>query len=397
MTTSISIRGALALALATALLGGCEKRTRTRNSSGSDDLFAESVAKRTNIYRFVGVEQSLTDARKAVQEERWDEALAATDALLKQQPANTEAKQINVQARLEIPNQTRFAELNKAAAANEVAAVMRHYRALADESIYKVKAQPVFDQLKEPFLENQLADARALVRAGRCDDARRIARVTGEWFPDARPRLEDASTGCRPARGADRDPTPQAEVARNDKSDEKEAAAPTIAPTPAPALAAVATSAEVARPTTGGDSAPAETRTLAASLPAASAQMAPRPAVDEPPPSVPSAKPAAPARNIPMTDLEALRISGDKSPSLPAGAKMIARRDGVKRITMALKLCVSDRGVPTSVSYVKSSDYADANERVMAEIRKWRFRPYLSAGQAVPVCTATLLHYEILK
>jgi TonB family protein len=67
----------------------------------------------------------------------------------------------------------------------------------------------------------------------------------------------------------------------------------------------------------------------------------------------------------------------------------------VKRITMALKLCVSDRGVPTTVSYVKSSDYTDANEKVMADVRKWRFRPYLLEGRPVPVCTATLLNYQI--
>ena len=44
---------------------------------------------------------------------------------------------------------------------------------------------------------------------------------------------------------------------------------------------------------------------------------------------------------------------------------------------------------------MKSSDYSDANEKVLAEVRKWRFRPYLSAGEPIPVCTATLLNYQI--
>ena len=65
---------------ALAALSGCEKRTRTKNSSGSSGLFEEGTTATTNVYRFVGVEQSLTDARKAVQEEKWDQAIAATDA-----------------------------------------------------------------------------------------------------------------------------------------------------------------------------------------------------------------------------------------------------------------------------------------------------------------------------
>ena len=146
-------RGALALALATVALAGCEKRERTKNSSGSSGLFEEGTQATTNVYRFVGVEQSLTDARKAVTEERWDQALAATDALLKLQPNNVEAKAINTQARLEMPNLTRWNELQKAASQNEVAAVIRQYRAIADTSMYKARATPVFDKLKADLAE----------------------------------------------------------------------------------------------------------------------------------------------------------------------------------------------------------------------------------------------------
>lgn len=385
----------LAMLAAVAFLSGCEKRSRTQNSSGSSNLFEEGATATTNVYRFVGVEQSLTDARKAVQEERWDQAIAATDALLKQQPGNSEAKQINSQARLELPNQTRFNEFSKAAAANEVGAAIRQFKAIAETSAYKTRASDTFEKMKNPFIENQIADEKALVRAGRCDDARRVARTTGDWFPEARPRLDDAASNCRPARNP-------AATAANEKDQEKPAEVasakepekPSLAPAPAAAPAPIAMAADVKKPLE--DTKPAEPRALAAAVPV-STQLA---SASVSPPSGAAPAPApAPAmvaiRNVPMSELEALRSGGDKAPSLPAGAKMIAHRDQVKRITVALKLCVSDHGVPTSVGFVKSSDYADANDHIMSEVRKWRFRPYISGGQAVPVCTAALLNYQI--
>src|SRR5262249_44689232 len=112
------------------------------------------------------------------------------------------------------------------------------------------------------------------------------------------------------------------------------------------------------------------------------------------------AEPPAPAaagvpRNVPIAEMEAYRTAGEKLPRLPAGANMIAHRDGVKRMMVGVKLCVSESGVPATASLVKASDYADANERILAEVKKWRFRPYLYNGQPVPVCTATLLNYQI--
>src|SRR5262245_19486922 len=103
--------------VALATLAGCEKRARTRNSSGSSALFEETSAQTTNVYRFVGIEQTLTDARIAVKAENWLEAQAATEALLKQQPGNVEGRQILAQARLEAPNLLLFNQLNKAAGA----------------------------------------------------------------------------------------------------------------------------------------------------------------------------------------------------------------------------------------------------------------------------------------
>jgi hypothetical protein len=280
---------------------------------------------------------------------------------------------------------------------------VRAYRQIAETSVYRERGRPVFEKVGAAYVEAMLADTRNHNRNGRCDDARRVVRVTSELFPDARDGLEQAAAGCRPAKHE-----LLIEVAKmTDKPDDKPGTAIGDAPM---ASAPLAMSAEAPR-TSLSDATPppipppaarplAAERTFAATVPAAAptnpTRMAPPPSPPPAPAPAPIPAPVLKPRNIPGAELETLRIAGDKNPSLPAGAKMIARRDKVGTITFAVKLCLSADGVPTSVNYVKSSDYADANEKVLSDIRKWRFRPYIYNGAAVPVCSATLLQYQII-
>jgi protein TonB len=373
----------IVIALAGAVLG-CDKRSRTRNSAGSlDDSQESRPMASANVYRFTGVEQSLSDARRAVAEERWDEAIAATDALLKQQPGNTEAQSINHQARLEAPNQLHYADFMKAAGAAEVAAAMKQYRQIAEGSLYRDKARIAYEKLRTSYVDAQESEARAYVRAGRCDEARRAVRVTSDWFPEMRARMDEAASGCRPARGES-----ESRTAALEKGIEREEK-----PVPTPMAAAVATPTPIAPAPVTVASEPKPAPEPPKALAAAPSVPPPAPArslVAEPP-----AAPSAPPRNVPIAEMEAYRVAGDKMPKLPAGANMIAHRDGVKRMMVGVKLCVSETGAPTSATLVKASDYADANERILAEVKRWRFRPYLYNGQPIPVCTATLLNYQI--
>jgi protein TonB len=156
------------------------------------------------------------------------------------------------------------------------------------------------------------------------------------------------------------------------------------------AAAPIGVAAEPARDEAARPSALAE-RTLAAAIPASAPASTPTMTSVAPPP-----RPAVVAPKIlPASELEKLRVGGDPQPSLPAGAKMIMHRDNVKKISLAVKVCVGEDGVPNSVKLVRSSDYGDANEKVLSDIRKWRFRPYLLNGSPVPVCTAALLSYQL--
>ncbi|HKA91935.1 MAG TPA: hypothetical protein VKE22_29935 [Haliangiales bacterium] len=334
------------------------------------------------MYNFVTAEQSLSDARGAIAAEKWSEAQAAAQALLEKQPENAEAKKLRDRAKAELANQSSFTRFSKAAASADGLAMAKAWRDITDESIYKERGRAQFERVKAGFVEAQANEATRLTRVGRCDDARRVARTISEYFPDARERFDAIPVGCRPAR----EERPSKEVASLDRRVEKETADTTpAAPEPAPAVKPAAlelppAAAPPAKPALGE-----------------AATAAPKPAVAPPVSSSSSEPPAqhvAP-RKIVQGDLESLRLAGDRFPSLPAGARSIAHRDNVKDIVMAAEVCVGENGAPLSVRLLKPSDYNDANDKVVASIKQWRFRPYLVDGRPSPVCAPVVLRYSI--
>src|SRR5262249_39882921 len=366
----------LLLMAALLLFVACEKKSRTRNSGGSGSLTEGDVSSAVPVYTFVSAEQTLADARRAAAAEKWLEAAAAAEALLKEAPAHAEAKAIAEQARLEAPNQQSYQAFAKAAAANDNVGVAKAWRNIAEASLYKEKARPAYEKAKATYVASQENDARNLAKVGRCDDARRIVRVTGEYFPDVKGQIDDVVAGCRPAK---EDKPERTEVASIDKRSEDRADTPVAGSKPA--IEPTPTAAAIR---------PGEAPKVLASV--------------EPPIAVPTApaaatpplgRPSGSVKKIPPGDLEALRISGDKSPALPGNIKAIARRDGVKRILLAVEVCVGVEGQVSSAKMLKSSDYDEANDAVLAAIRKWRFRPYLTDGAPNAVCTGIVLPYAV--
>jgi hypothetical protein len=341
------------------LTSGCEKSTRTKNSAGSSSLVNELETTKPPIYTFVSAEQSLTDARSAFAAEKWVEAQAAAQALLEKQPENAEARTLRDRSKLETQSQTSFTRLNKAAAATDGVALAKAWRDISDESVYKDRARPEFDRVKLKYLATQQNEAERLTRIGKCEEAKRLVRNAADYFPDARAELEAIPVGCKPAR----DDRPRVEVASI--KDKPEYVAPAAAGSEQPAAAPSA-----------GETAPAP---------------APVKQIVE---TAPAPVKVAPHKIV-AADLEALRISGERYPTLPAGAKNIARRDQVKNIQLMAEVCISDGGVPSSVKLVRPSDYNDANEKILADIRHWRFKAYLDGGKPTPVCTVVLLRYSI--
>jgi hypothetical protein len=412
---------AIRLLVALGLVAGCERRERTRNSQLAGDEAAlepsEPRWQRSATYRFVSTEQTLADARRAAAEERWSDAAGAAEALLAAQPDRSEARTLDEQARLEGPNQARFRAFEKAAAASDLVVASRHYHALAPGSRYHERARVRFEKARDAWIDSQEADARAFAQRNRCDDARRVVRTSLELFPEARARLEAAASGCRLHPEAK--PEARAGVERSARGGEEKpgtdadgiagaggSGVGTGGGGGAVGAGGAVTSLGPASVAAAGahEAVPAAVAPAGATPAAGAAPVAPAPTPATPLPA-PRATPApsttvatgvaTAVRKVPAGDLEALRVAGTRKPDLAAGAKGIAHRDGVRIVQMAVSLCLSERGEPTSVALKVASEYGDANDKLVADVRRWRFRPYLEDGLPVPVCTAYLFRYQV--
>ncbi|HKA90814.1 MAG TPA: TonB family protein [Haliangiales bacterium] len=100
-------------------------------------------------------------------------------------------------------------------------------------------------------------------------------------------------------------------------------------------------------------------------------------------------------QKITIDALAALRISGDTQIRLPPSLLRSLSDQGVHRVDVMVRLCLSAAGTPETVEIVKSSGSAEADDRVRDGVRAWRYRPYTVNGRAVPACAGVLMRYEI--
>lgn len=107
-----------------------------------------------------------------------------------------------------------------------------------------------------------------------------------------------------------------------------------------------------------------------------------------PPPPPPSLK------IVPQHTLESLRIAGNKQILPPKAVKLAMAERGQRRLVSTWKLCVSRAGTVDRALPLKSSGYITYDLRIRAELRRWRYRPFMVNGRATPVCTAVTFIYR---
>jgi TonB family protein len=102
---------------------------------------------------------------------------------------------------------------------------------------------------------------------------------------------------------------------------------------------------------------------------------------------------AAEPREVLLYDLERLRIAGERH-IVPDDRELeeIWRRG--RRTEGRVKLCVDERGVPSAIRVVWSSGFADYDHKLGSLMKHWRFKPFLVAGQPIPVCTMVTFRWR---
>ena len=99
-------------------------------------------------------------------------------------------------------------------------------------------------------------------------------------------------------------------------------------------------------------------------------------------------------KNVPPVQLEPLRIAGEKSILPDDQTKTELQAAGTHRLVGAFKLCIDRAGGVSSVSVLKPTGAPRYDETILAKMGEWRYKPFVDAGAAVPVCTAVTFIYE---
>jgi protein TonB len=102
-----------------------------------------------------------------------------------------------------------------------------------------------------------------------------------------------------------------------------------------------------------------------------------------------------PPKVIDMKTAEAQRLSGTRDIPLPPAVAQTLRAQGQNRAMAMVRLCLSTDGAPTSVTFVRSTGFPEADARIRDEVQAWRYRPYAVNGRAVRVCTAVQFVYQL--
>lgn len=109
-------------------------------------------------------------------------------------------------------------------------------------------------------------------------------------------------------------------------------------------------------------------------------------------------EPPKPApQNIAQQMIEGQRISGNTQILAPDSVLMAASGQGLDTIRAKVKLCLDASGHPASITFERESDFPALDDKIRAELERWRYRPYVVAGKAVPVCFPITFKYKLSK
>jgi protein TonB len=109
-----------------------------------------------------------------------------------------------------------------------------------------------------------------------------------------------------------------------------------------------------------------------------------------------AAPPPPPApTNVAQAMLEGQRIAGEKEIRLSDPSLVLLHNQGISKLTVKAQMCLDAAGSPRSVDFKQSSGYPEIDSRIRSEMNKWKYRPYMVAGKAVPVCFIVLFNYKI--
>jgi protein TonB len=102
-----------------------------------------------------------------------------------------------------------------------------------------------------------------------------------------------------------------------------------------------------------------------------------------------------PPRLVAPQMIEGSRIAGNAQIQLPEAVKQIMTAQGIRSTDAQVKLCLSTGGAPTSVDLTNTTGFAEADQKILREVRAWRYRSFMVGGKPVSVCTNVIFRYVL--
>ncbi len=94
--------------------------------------------------------------------------------------------------------------------------------------------------------------------------------------------------------------------------------------------------------------------------------------------------------------IEGSRIEGNPRIEPPDSVRQAMVRLAQRKVEGAVKMCLDRAGNVGSLRILRSTGHAEYDQRLLAGMRAWRYRPYrLDSGAAVPVCTVVTFIYRV--
>ena len=131
------------------------------------------------------VTRLLADARKAVDAEKWNDALTAARSALEVEPGSRGAQALVDQAESELANEQLHKQFARAVAARDYGRVADLFRRLDPESVYRVKAQQDHERLKQDYIRVHAREGKRMADRGRCKEQEKLAGEVGRVWSDA--------------------------------------------------------------------------------------------------------------------------------------------------------------------------------------------------------------------
>lgn len=88
-----------------------------------------------------------------------------------------------------------------------------------------------------------------------------------------------------------------------------------------------------------------------------------------------------------------LRTSGNDRIPAPDSVRAAMLRENKERVIGSVKLCIGTDGGIDRASMAKSTGYDAYDNKLLGEMRLWKYRPYKVGNKAVPACTIVTVIY----